>query len=307
MNQTTQYLDEQIGIVILNYNGSTKNIGCLKSIFSQSHPNVKVIFVDNNSKDDSILLVQQFSYENSIESVLLDETQIQEGKLYNQKLIIIKNGQNKGYSYGNNVGLKFAKTNIENISNILILNNDVILPTNYLESLLKRYHSLVSAYGTKKIAVGSPEYSLTGKITHRGFHYLNLSSGLVFKYPAPPYYSYLVGASIFLDNDPPLFDETYFLYFDDAEYTKILKTREYKIESLKDSYYIHDQGFSTKKRNDLTSITYTSMRIFYSKYYPIYIPMVFVIRFFINLLRGDFIKNKLLYNLFLRNQTDKPS
>ena len=307
MNQTTQYLKDQIGIVILNYNGSSKNIDCLRSIFSQSHPNLKVVFVDNNSKDDSILLVQQFGQENSIESVLLDETQIQEGKQYNQKLIIIKNGQNKGYSYGNNVGLKFAKTNIENISNILILNNDVVLPTNYLERLLKRYHYLQSIHNSKKIALGSPEYSLNGQITHHGFHYLNLSSGLVFKYSLPPYYSYLVGASIFLDNDPPLFDDTYFLYFDDAEYTKILQNQDYKIATLKDSYYIHDQGFSTKKRNDLAAITYTSMRIFYAKYYPIYIPLVFVIRFFINLLRGDFIKNKLLYNLFLRNQTDKPS
>jgi len=307
MNQTTQYLNDQIGIVILNYNGSTKNIDCLKSIFSQSHPNAKVIFVDNNSKDDSILLVQQFCHENSIESVLLGETQIQEGKIYNQKLIIIKNSENKGYSFGNNVGMKFAKTNIENISNILILNNDVVIPTNYLESLLKRYHSLQSTYRTKKIALGSPEYSLNGKITHHGFHYLNLSSGLVFKYPVAPYYSYLVGASIFLDNDPPLFDDSYFLYFDDAEYTKILQSQNYKIESLNDSSYIHDQGFSTKKRNDLTGIHYASMRIFYKKYYPIYIPLVFVIRFFINLLRADFIKNKLLYNLYLKNQTDKPS
>lgn len=307
MNLQTEYLNDLIGIVILNYNGSTKNIDCLDSIFNQSHLNLKVVFVDNNSKDDSILLVQKFSHEKLIESVLLDETRIQEGKLYNQKLIIIKNSRNNGYSFGNNVGMKFAKNCIENISNILILNNDVILPTNYLESLLKRYHSLQSIYNSKKIALGSPEYSLNGKITHHGFHYLNLSSGLVFKYPVPPYFSYLVGASIFLDNDPPLFDDTYFLYFDDAEYTKILQNQDYKIESLKDSYYIHDQGFSTKKRNDLAAITYTSMRIFYAKYYPIYIPVVFVIRFVINLLKGDFIKNKLLYNLFLRNQTDKPS
>jgi GT2 family glycosyltransferase len=245
-------------------------------------------------------LVQQFSDENSIESVILDETQIQEGNLYTQKLIIIKNSQNKGYSYGNNVGLKFAKTNIENISNILILNNDVVLPTNYLVSLLKRYHSLESTYDTKKIALGSPEYSLNGKITHHGFHYLNLSSGLVFKYPVPPYFSYLVGASIFLDNDPPLFNDIYFLYFDDAEYNKILQKQNYKIASLKDSYYIHDQGFSTKKLNDLTSITYTSMRIFYTRYYPVFKPLVFAIRFSINLVKGNHKKNKLLFDHFLK-------
>lgn len=302
MNETTQYLNALIGIVILNYNGSAKNIGCLNSIFNQSHPNLVVIFVDNNSTDNSVSLVQQFCDENAIESVLLDDTQMQEWKPVNQKLIIIKNSQNKGYSFGNNVGLKFAKTSISNLSNLLILNNDVILPTNYLESLLKRYHSLKSTYGTKKIALGSPEYSLNGKITHHGFHYLNLSSGLVFKNPIPPFNSYIVGASIFLDNDPPLFDEIYFLYFDDAEYTKILQNRHYRIASLKDSYYIHDQGFSTRKRNDLSSIVYTSMRIFYTKHYPVFKPLVFAIRFSINILKGNFRKNRILIDYFLKNQ-----
>jgi GT2 family glycosyltransferase len=305
MNQTTRYLNDLIGIVILNYNGSAKNIGCLHSIFNQSHTNLIVVFVDNNSTDNSVSLVQQFCDENAVESVLLDDTQIQEVKPYKQKLIIIKNSQNKGYSFGNNVGLKFAKTNISNLSNLLILNNDVILPTNYLESLLKRYHSLESTYGTKKIALGSPEYSLNGKITHPGFHYLNLSSGLVFKYPIPPYYSYLVGASIFLDNNPPLFDEVYFLYFDDAEYTKILQNQDYKIASLKDSYYIHDQGFSTRKCNDLSSIVYTSMKIFYTKHYPVLKPLVFAIRFSINLLKGNVRKNKLLIDHFLKKPTIK--
>lgn len=307
MKLTNQYLNDRIAIVILNYNGSSQNISCLKSIFYQSHSNLKVVFVDNHSSDDSILMVQSFCLENAIESIMLEEIQIQGNELFTQQLVIIRNNQNKGYSGGNNVGLKFAKSNIGEVSNILILNNDVVLPENYLESHLKEYHYIQTINNTKKIAIGSPENSHEGRITHQGFHYLNLSSGLVFKYPIPPYYHYLVGASIFLDNDPPLLDDSYFLYFDDAEYTNILKKQNYKISHLKDSYYIHDQGFSTKKLNDLTAITYTSMKVFYKKHYPIYIPLVFTIRFIINLLRGDFLKNRLLYDHFLKSQKVKPS
>lgn len=307
MNSNTQYTNHLIGIIVLNYNGSSKNICCIKTIFGQTHLNFKLIFVDNSSDDDSILLVQNFCSENTIDSILLKETHIEKGKCYNQKLIIIKNSQNKGYSYGNNVGLKFAKSNIKNLSNILILNNDVLLPTNYLEKLLFNYNTLGANYTTKKLAISAAEYSLNQKKIHSGVHYLNLMSGLVFKYPIPPYYKYLVGASIFLDSNPPFFDNSYFLYFDDTEYTKILKDQNYKISLLKDTYYNHDQGFSTKKLKDLTAYTYTSMGIFYHKHYPKYILSVLAIRTIINLIKGDFNKNKLLYNNFFKNHTIKSS
>lgn len=300
MDPLKNRLEKKVAVIILNYNGSSKNIDCLKGIFNQTHRPFTVIFVDNNSSDNSISLVQEFCNANTIKSILLNETQLGDRKEYSEQLIIVKKDQNKGYSNGNNTGLQLAKKNIGDVSNILILNNDVILPAHYIENQINQYYLLKELYQTTKIVLGSPEYSNNGKRAHHGVHYLNLLSGLVFEYPIPPYYKYIVGSSVFLDNDPPCLDEEYFLYFDDVEYSKILQSGKYRFGVKKNNYYFHDQGFSTKRLDNLTAITYSSMKIFYRKYYARYIPFVFAFRYILNILKGRFSHNKLLYDNFYK-------
>lgn len=298
MSIQSLFKKNKISIIILNYNGTSKNIKCLDSIYQQNHTNFNIVFIDNNSTDNSVELVTKYCIIKTINFIIIETNNIPETN-FQQDFFILKNEYNKGYSYGNNVGIQFVKSYLNEVSNILILNNDVIIPTNFLSELTNRFLDLKKNLGTNKIALGAPELTMTNKKNHSGLHYLNLLSGLAFNFPVPPYYKYLVGASIFLDNNPPSLDEKYFLYFDDVEYSRILKNNNYRLELLNDCYYQHDQGYSTKSLNNLTGISYTSMKFFYKKHYPFYIPFVFLIRFVVNLLKSNLKNNRLLIEVFI--------
>jgi GT2 family glycosyltransferase len=60
MNQTLK-----VSIIVINYNGSTWIRKCLDSLFSQTHKNIEVVVVDNDSKDDSNDIIKH-EYPNTI-------------------------------------------------------------------------------------------------------------------------------------------------------------------------------------------------------------------------------------------------
>ena len=105
-----------LSIIIINYNGASFLNDCLDSIFnSKVSFNYEVIVLDNNSSDDSLELL----------------------KSYQNKIRLIKNKANTGFSYANNQGVK-----VSNGDYILLLNNDTILEKDTLEKLWKVYPSL---------------------------------------------------------------------------------------------------------------------------------------------------------------------
>lgn len=105
-----------ISIVIVNYNGKRYIDNLFKSIKNMETPNLtyEIIFVDNNSSDDSIEYLSQ--------SYLTDFHNLQ----------IVKPDKNLGFAGGNNYGVKFAKGEY-----VVFLNNDTAVTSNWLEELLK--------------------------------------------------------------------------------------------------------------------------------------------------------------------------
>ena len=76
-----------VSIVILNWNGKKHLMKCLTSLGKVTYKPLEVIVVDNNSVDDSV---------NSV------KTRFPQVKL-------IQNRTNRGYSGGNNDGIKASK------------------------------------------------------------------------------------------------------------------------------------------------------------------------------------------------------
>jgi len=98
------------GSVIIVTWGAQKFITqCLDSVFAQSLNNLEVFVVDNGSEDETVKLVEE----------------------YGDKLKLIKNENNLGFSYANNQAMAKACGNY-----VLFLNSDVKLEKDYLSILI---------------------------------------------------------------------------------------------------------------------------------------------------------------------------
>jgi len=99
-----------VSIIIINYNGESLLQKCLNSIKNNDYKNYEIILVDNNSTD------------NSINSVKTDFSEVK----------IIKLNKNYGFAEPSNIGAKNAKGEL-----LYFLNNDTTLCKNSLEELVK--------------------------------------------------------------------------------------------------------------------------------------------------------------------------
>jgi len=99
----------KVFIIILNWNGWSDTLECLKSLESNDYLNCQVVIVDNGSKNRP--------------------------ELSDSKIKIIYNKKNLGFSGGNNVGIKYALD--RGADYVLLLNNDVIVSPDFLTKLIK--------------------------------------------------------------------------------------------------------------------------------------------------------------------------
>jgi len=53
--------DPSVSIIILNWNGWLDTVECLESIYNLNYSNYQVIVVDNNSSDDSIQKINDYT------------------------------------------------------------------------------------------------------------------------------------------------------------------------------------------------------------------------------------------------------
>lgn len=119
-----------IRIVILNYNESKYTIELIRSLKNQVFKNFEIIVVDNNS-----------SYEEK--KILRDNL--------SEDIYVIYSEDNKGYSGGNNLGLRYQGQ--KKIDYHLVLNNDIIVEdSKFIITLLEGM-----LYGkSKNVAASSP-------------------------------------------------------------------------------------------------------------------------------------------------------
>lgn len=137
----------KVFIIILNWNGKDDTIDCLASIEKLDYPDYHVIVVDNGSTDGSVELIRA-SYPSAT------------------WFTVIENGENLGYTGGNNVGLRYAME--QGAQYILLLNNDTTIKSDVLKCLVKTAEGNPHAglLGPKIIQMDDPAkaYSMVGKL-----------------------------------------------------------------------------------------------------------------------------------------------
>ncbi len=101
-------------IIVLNWNGRHHLQDCLSSLSSLDYPSYKILLVDNNSRDESVLFVKSnYLHVN-----------------------IIQNDRNLGFAEGNNIGIRYALS--QGAEYIILLNNDTRVEPDFLTHFIQR-------------------------------------------------------------------------------------------------------------------------------------------------------------------------
>ncbi|MBO6606881.1 glycosyltransferase family 2 protein [Psychroserpens sp.] len=244
----------KLSVIILNYNVRHFLELCLRSVCAAVNDlDAEIIVVDNQSTDDSCLMVKSLFPE----------------------VVLIENDNNYGFSKGNNIGVEVAKGDY-----LCILNPDTVVSENTFSSLLKFADQkreigivgcrLIDGQGRflpeSKRHIPTPWVAIKKILGWSKTYYASevneIDTGPV---------AVFVGAFMLLKKDiynaVGGFDEDYFMYGEDIDLSyKILKAG-YNNYYVGQSSIIHYKGESTLKDKSYAKRFYGAMQIFYDKHF----------------------------------------
>lgn len=251
--------NQNISIIIVNYNSSEKTNKLIKSLSFIKKIINEIIIIDNNSND-------------------LD-------KLKKQKNVrITKNSKNFGFAKAVNQGIKKSKSDF-----ILLLNPDSELIDNSIEILFEKIinnkkigaiggkiiyknKEIYSATNTPNFLTGLFEFTNLKKIFSKNKFSLNFWPEKKDNIKNSIEVTSLCGAFILFrkfdqKNQLNLLNEDYFLYLEDLDFGIKLKEKGYKIIFDPNSSINHIGGASSgSKYNIVLKYWYKSRKIFFKKH-----------------------------------------
>lgn len=220
----------KVFVIILNYNGKKFIKKTLMTVFNLDYPNFETILVDNASTDGSFEMLK--------------------GLFSN--LLFIKNNVNKGFSGGNNEGIKYALERDADF--VLLLNYD----TEVEKSLLKNL--ILSVQKNEKIGLISPiifskdsskVWFSGGKIDWLRMKTIHETEKRAFDYENS---DYLTGCSLLVKKEVfkkiGLLDEDYFLYWEDVDFSVRAKRAGYGLVISSKSRIFHLEKSENEKNKE---------------------------------------------------------
>lgn len=256
---------QKVFISILNFNGADETIQCLETLQKLEKHNfsISVVVVDNGSTK---------------------EFNVKENSYKNLNLKIIGSQVNTGFSGGHNVGIKYAINNGADF--IMILNNDTTVEKSLVKELLepfmndsgvgitvpKMYFSKGHEFHKERYSEGDRGKVLwyAGGITdwknminsHRGVD--EVDSG---QYGEVAETEFASGACIMIKKEVfekvGMFDERYFLYYEDADLNIRIKKAGYKIMYVPKAVLWHNNAASSSSGSLLQDYYITRNRLLF--------------------------------------------
>lgn len=247
-----------VGIVILNYNNSKLVLKLLKNLEDIKEVK-KIIIVDNNSQDDSAEILR---------------------KVINKKIILIENRENRGYSAGNNIGIKYLVNNFEELEYITILNPDIEISNKKIFIILKKFLEK-----NKEAGIIAPLMFLNGKYQENLvswkmpekfdnlFSCLGITKKIASLFQRKEEKNVIPGSFLFFKKETikniNYLDEGTFLYYEENILAQRLKRIRKKMVLVSSINYNHVHSAERKKlKNKLfhNNIYFNSM-VYYEKEY----------------------------------------
>ena len=250
----------KVGIVVINYNNWSDTCELLKKLNQSQNLEFNLFLIDNASKNQA--------------QITSDLTNL--NLKYKLKLKI--NKHNLGFAKAVNQGLSYFYKN--NYQYYLILNNDTLPPSNFLNCLIKEYTNLPGGSILSPLIKHSVKqqwlYGGEGFITKpiaiaRHHNYRQLPKNL----NKPKRVEFVSGCCMFFDKyllDSGIwFDEKYFLYLEDVDLCLQAQQRGLFSYVTYNCIINHKQSRSFKKPTDKLKYSFVSNLKFAWKNYPLYI------------------------------------
>lgn len=253
-----------VHIILINYNGYEDTVECIESIKKGSYKNYKIVIVDNASPDNSGILIK--------DKYINDEN-----------VHVILNKENNGFSAGNNKGLQYALK--DNTDYVLLLNNDTLVETDFLEILVhravvKNINALYTGkilynFDHQKIWFAGGEYNLKkGTATHIG---INTLDGI--NYDKEKRIEFICGCCIFMSRESCLkmgkLPEEYFLYGEDLAYSLEAQRKNIQMFYIPEARVYHKVSSATSKISELAQYYIIRNRFYIIKKYHCGINKIF--------------------------------
>ena len=229
-----------ISVITINYNGLEHTRGMLASFQKITYPNVEIIVVDNASKEDPSVLLEEYP-----------------------DIILLKNPKNEGFAGGNNRGIEIAKG-----AYFFLINNDTEVSSDVMEGLLARAESSDRVgmvcpkinYFDDPTVIQYAGFTNISPITGRGrgIGYQEKDLGQ-YQNPRVTYLAH--GAAMFIPRkvveQVGMMAELYFLYYEEMDYCERIKKAGYEIWYEPSSSILHKESMSVGK-NSLLKTFYMS-------------------------------------------------
>ena len=241
----------KIAVVVLNFKVKKSALKCIDSVKKSVTDELEIILVDNASNDGI-------------------KDKIGSG------IKFIQNQNNRGYSGGNNVGIKKALE--DGVEYVLILNPDTIIDKDCIKNLLEGMErNQVQIVGPKIYFSNSKKIWYVGGIMdlenvigkHRGVDEEDRG-----QYDKEMKTDFVSGAAIMIKKEVfkkiGFFDERYFLYYEDSDFCYRAGQEGFKIMYLPKAVVYHENAKSTGLGSPLQDYYITRNRmLFASKFLPL--------------------------------------
>lgn len=272
-----------VDIIVLNYNDAYTTMKFVKNIIDYNIIN-KIVVIDNNSSDNSYELLKK--------------------ECKSQKIIVLKSDINKGYGYGNNIGIRWLYENSECLY-VLLANPDTYIKEKVIEELVSflenhNDHSIVAPcmYDTFNNLQHNTAFRVPNKyeyILSLGFVFNKFCNTFNYKIDTLNSKNIVkqvgaVSGSLFLFEKNKMvkygmFDENIFLYCEEVVLGLKMQIANQKIALLLNQSFIHEHSVSISKTFnnilDRQKILYKSKLYVLKKYYKVSKIELFIARIII--------------------------
>ncbi len=253
----------KVSIIIVHYHVKQRLFDCLQSIISTTENILyEIIVVDNDEKK-------------TIEKELKEKFPL---------VSYIASEQNGGFGAGNNLGAKAAKGDFLFFLNpdTLILGNCIEKLYNFLQKnknaaavaplLLEKNKKIISLQGAQELTPMRAVFALSFINTlfpknsiSRKYWLLDWKKDTLKNVDVIPGTAFMISSKIF--NRIGKFDERFFLYFEENDICRRVRSLGYDIFINPEAKIIHFLGESTKKREDKNDIFKRSRFLYFKKHF----------------------------------------
>lgn len=234
-----------IWTILINYNGLSDTIDCIKSINSATYK-TQILVVDNAS----------------------DENEIEKIKANFQDVICMQNENNSGFAEGNNIGFRYAMEH--GADYVLLLNNDTIIDNEMISFLIEKADSkticvpqMLYFSEPNKIWYGGGNINkITGNIKTDCYNEIDKGNQV------SHYCSFATGCCMLIPMEIIKkiggLKKEYFMYCEDTEFCIRAMENQYKILYVPEAKLWHKVSASTGGAGSAHSIYYSSRnRLYY--------------------------------------------